>query len=126
MEQFVPRISEGYIGPGGQIMGVSIPIWYDDYELDNGSFVAYERNGERFAMYLDRMDDDVFRRVYVRKYDRNMLGRLPEDLYDASEWIYDAHFMDTQDDFQYGKYSIIDLDEEDLAKTMYVLMAGND
>lgn len=126
MEQFVPRISEGYIGPGGQIMDVSIPIWYDDYELDNGSFVAYERNGERFAMYLDRMDDDVFRRVYVRKYDRNMLGRLPEDLYDASEWIYDAHFMDTQDDFQYGKYSIIDLDDEGLAKTMYVLMAGND
>ena len=122
-------MNEAYVDASGNLGDFSPPskvIWSDDDELDIGSFVAYEKDGRRYAMYLDRQFEVPFRRVHIKEYDRNFVANVPENEYDTAAWIYEAHFLDTDNDFPYGKYSIVDLDEADLAKTMYVLMAGND
>ena len=125
----MPSIREAFITGTGRLGEFVVPsevIWSDDDDLDIAIFVAYERDGARFAMFLDRFKGAAgpFRRIYVKEYSSEILAEIPEHTYDAAEWIYDAYFLDTADDFPYSRYS--PKNDVTAAKTMYVLMTGSE
>ena len=129
MERFLPSINEAHITPAGELEDFSAPshvIWSDDSDLTIGMFVAYEKDGKKYAMYFDRVNESVLKTVYIKEYNRDLLVGVPEEIYEDAYWIYDAEFLETDNDFHYSKYAIVDNNDEDIAKTVYVLMAGSD